>query len=206
MSDTQRIIELLKSDNPVQRYNACEELMVSRQPLPQGVIDALNSLTKDSNPDVAGAAQRVLALHTGKQFWGMRATDWIVMLVISFGIIFGSSFSLGPVLFGGDAVSRRFAVAYHCPGAIGSTESRGPIRPTTSDPTGPRGQTVEVTCSFSDGSTKVISSDEYAGTAIVGMFIGGALVGVGAVIVLVPIYVFWRKNSNTIIGKKSSSL
>ena len=64
MSNFQHLIELLKSDNPNKRYDACEELRVSRQPLPQEAIDVLKSVTNDSNPDVADAAQRALALHT----------------------------------------------------------------------------------------------------------------------------------------------
>jgi len=64
MSDIQHLIELLKSDNPNKRYDACEELRVSRQPLPQDAIDALRFATNDSNPEVADAAQRALALHT----------------------------------------------------------------------------------------------------------------------------------------------
>jgi len=63
MSDVQYSIELLKSDNPNQRYDACEQLRVSRQPLSQDAIDALSSATNDHNPDVADAARRALALH-----------------------------------------------------------------------------------------------------------------------------------------------
>jgi hypothetical protein len=63
MSDIQQFIELLKSNNPNKRYNACEELRVSKQPLPQEAIDALHSATNDPNVAVANAAQRALALH-----------------------------------------------------------------------------------------------------------------------------------------------
>jgi len=63
MSDIQRLIELLKSDNPNQRYDACEQLRVSQPPLSQETIDALSSATSDSNLDVADAARRALALH-----------------------------------------------------------------------------------------------------------------------------------------------
>ena len=63
MSDIKDLIELLKSDNPNKRYDACEELRVSQQPLPQEAIDALKIATNDSNPDVADAAQRALAVH-----------------------------------------------------------------------------------------------------------------------------------------------
>jgi hypothetical protein len=64
MSDIQHLLELLKSDNHNKRYDACEELRVSRQPLPQQAIDALHSATNDPNPDVADGARRALALHT----------------------------------------------------------------------------------------------------------------------------------------------
>ena len=61
--DIQRLVEMLKSDNPNKRYDACEELRVLRSPLPQPALVALRSATSDSNPDVADAAQRALALH-----------------------------------------------------------------------------------------------------------------------------------------------
>ena len=64
MPDIQHLIELLKSDDPNKRYDACEELRVSRHPLPQEAIEALQNTTNDSNPDVADAAQRAIALHT----------------------------------------------------------------------------------------------------------------------------------------------
>jgi hypothetical protein len=66
MSEIQNLIEMLQSNNPNQRYDACEELRVSRQHLPQEAIDALNAAMNDSNPDVADAAQRALALHAPK--------------------------------------------------------------------------------------------------------------------------------------------
>jgi hypothetical protein len=57
---------VVSSRPPDKRYDSCEELrvMVLHQPLPQEAIDALNSAMKDSNPAVADAAQRALALHT----------------------------------------------------------------------------------------------------------------------------------------------
>ena len=63
MADIQRLLDLLNSDNHNKRYDACEELRVSRQPLPQEAIDALNFATNDINPEVADAAQRALSLH-----------------------------------------------------------------------------------------------------------------------------------------------
>ncbi len=66
MSDIQNHIKMLQSNNPNKRYDACEELRVSRQPLTQDAIDALNSAMHDSEPDVADAARRALALHAPK--------------------------------------------------------------------------------------------------------------------------------------------
>lgn len=66
MSDIQRLIELLKSDNHNMRYDACEQLRVWRQPLPQEAIDALAETTNDANADVADAAQRALSLHRSR--------------------------------------------------------------------------------------------------------------------------------------------
>ena len=63
MSDIKHLIELLRSENPNKRYDACEELRISRQPLPPEAIDALNIAINDTNPDVADAAQRALAMH-----------------------------------------------------------------------------------------------------------------------------------------------
>jgi len=37
MSNIQSLIEMLQGDNPNKRYDACEELRVSPQPLPQEV-------------------------------------------------------------------------------------------------------------------------------------------------------------------------
>jgi len=64
MSDIQYFIKMLQSDNPNTRYDACEELRVSQQQLPQEAIEALSIVMGDSNPDVADAARRALALHT----------------------------------------------------------------------------------------------------------------------------------------------
>ena len=136
-----------------------------------------------------------MKLETNKQVWGARAIAWIVALVVACGVIFGSSFMLGPVLFSSDAVSRKIALAYYCPGAVDSTESQGASGPTTTSPSGTYGHTVEVTCTFADGSTKVISNEEYAATSIGGMFVGGALCGaaIAIPILFVPFFLFRKK-------------
>jgi hypothetical protein len=136
-----------------------------------------------------------MKLDTNKQVWGARAIAWIVALIVACGVIFGSAFMLGPALFSSDAVSRKIAVAYYCPGAVNSTEQQGTSGPTTTSPSGTYGHTVEVTCTFADGSTKVISNEEFAVTAIGGMFGGGALCGAGIAIpiLFVPFFLFRKK-------------
>ena len=64
MTDIQGIIKMLQSNNPIKRYDACKELRVSRRPLPQEAIIALNIAAKDSNSDVADAAQQTLAFQS----------------------------------------------------------------------------------------------------------------------------------------------
>ena len=64
MSDIQGSIKMLQSNNPIKRYDACQELRLSRQPLPQEAIIALNIATKDSNSDVADASQQVLGIQS----------------------------------------------------------------------------------------------------------------------------------------------
>ena len=138
-----------------------------------------------------------MKLESNKQVWGARAIAWIVALIVSCGVIFGSSFMLGPILFSGDAASRKIAAAYYCPGAVSTTEQKGASGPTTSSPSGTYGHTVEITCTFADGSTKVISNEEFAVTAIGGMFGGGALCGVGIAIpiMFVPFFLFRKKRA-----------
>jgi hypothetical protein len=63
MSDIKHLLELLKSGNPNKRYEACEELRVSPQPIPPEALDALKVAAEDPDPDVADAAQRALLIH-----------------------------------------------------------------------------------------------------------------------------------------------
>jgi len=103
MSDFQSLIQKLQSNNPNQRYDACEELrvMVLRQPLSQEAIDALTIATNDVDPDVADAAQRALALQTTQptsetvetpdsvapqRFWGaaLLAAGFGLFLILDF--------------------------------------------------------------------------------------------------------------------------
>ena len=133
---------------------------------------------------------------TNKQIWGRR-TDWITLLVILCGIVFGSAFVLGPLLTGISAVNQKVVLAYHCPGAIDITEKRGPIVQVGSD-SNSFGQTVEGICTFSDGSTKVVSNDEYAVTTIVGSLGLGAILGMGIAVVFTPIYILQKKKATKV--------
>lgn len=63
MSDIKLLVELLKSGNANKRFDACEELRVSPQPLPPEAMGALKNAMNDPDPDVADAAQRAFALH-----------------------------------------------------------------------------------------------------------------------------------------------
>ena len=134
---------------------------------------------------------------TNKQIWGGQTKDWTTLLVILCGIVLGSSFVLGPLLSGIDAVNQKIVLAYHCPGAIDITEKRGPIVQVGSDPNS-FGQSVEGICTFSDGSTKVVSNDEYAVTTIVGSLGLGAILGVGIAVVFTPIYILQKKKATKV--------
>ena len=131
------------------------------------------------------------------QNWGKQITDWTALLLIILGIIFGSSIVLGLPLSGIDAINQKIVMSYHCPSAIEISEKRGPITQVGSDPNS-FGQTVEGICTFADGSTKVVSNDEYAVTTIVGSLILGAVLGVGIAGIFTPIYIVWRKKATKV--------
>lgn len=119
-----------------------------------------------------------MKLNTAKEVWIARVIAWIVLGAISCGIIFMTTFTVGPTLFSGQSMSNKIALAIYCPGAESSSLQEGASTPTTSDSSGTYGHTVEVTCYFADGSTKIIRNEEYAITSIGGMFGGGALIGI----------------------------
>lgn len=77
MADIQSLIKMLQSDNPNQRYDACEALRVSPHPLPLEATEALNVAINDANTDVADAARRALSLHilTNKEKEQKQALD-----------------------------------------------------------------------------------------------------------------------------------
>lgn len=68
MPEIPHLIKMLQDENHNNRYQACEELRVSKSPLPQEAIDALIIATSDTDPDVADAARRALTLHTSNTY------------------------------------------------------------------------------------------------------------------------------------------
>ena len=135
-----------------------------------------------------------MKLNTAKEVWIARLIAWVVLGAISCGIIFASTFMLGPTLFAVPDLNNKLAEAIYCPGAVSTSTQEGASVPTTSSPSGTYGHTVEITCTFADGSTKVIRNEQFALASIGGMFGLGGLCGVGISIplMLAP-FVFIRK-------------
>lgn len=136
-----------------------------------------------------------MKLNTTKEVWIARLVAWVVLGAISCGIIFATTFMLGPSLFAVPDLSDKIAVAIYCPGAESSSTQEGASVPTTSSPSGTYGHTVEITCTFADGSTKVIRNEEFALASIGGMFGIGGLCGLGLSIplMLAPLFLIRRK-------------
>lgn len=63
MADFQRLIKMLQSKNPDERFEACEKLRVATE-IPPEALEALRSAASDTNLDVADAAQRAIKLHS----------------------------------------------------------------------------------------------------------------------------------------------
>jgi hypothetical protein len=118
-----------------------------------------------------------MKLNTAKEVWIARVIAWVLLGAISCGILFMTTMAMGPTLFSGQNMSSKIAMAIYCPGAESSSLQEGASGPTTSSPSGTYGHTVEVTCYFADGSTKIIRNEQYAIASIGGMFGGGALIG-----------------------------
>ena len=135
-----------------------------------------------------------MKLSTTKEVWIARLIAWVVLGAISCGIIFVTTFMLGPSLFVVPNLNDKIAVAIYCPGAESTSTQEGASVPTTSSPSGTYGHTVEITCTFADGSTKVIRNEQFALASIGGMFGLGGLCGVGlsGVLMLAP-FIFIRK-------------
>lgn len=194
MPDIQHFIALLKSDDPAKRYNACAGLIALRQPLPPEAMAALQSLTNDSNPNVAEIAQRVLALDTHEKKWGVRVADMRMTLFwIAFGVMI-STVALGAILGNIKSVSQRIVMAYHCPEALHVTEELGPMVVGLDQQ--PIGQELRgAICTFADGSTKELSANEYMITSMVGALGLGAMMSVLILFVFAAIYLLWKKKA-----------
>ena len=138
-----------------------------------------------------------MKLDSAKSVWAGRGIAWVILLVVSCGLILFSTFALGPALFSNDSAGRSIALAVFCPGAVSSTEQQGASTQTTTSPTGTYGRTVEVTCTLADGTIRTIRNEQYALASIGGMFAGGALVGVvlSLPLFLIPFFLFRRKKS-----------
>ena len=136
-----------------------------------------------------------MKLNSAKEVWIARIIGWVVAGMLSCGIIFMTTFMLGSSLFAVPNLNDKIAVAIYCPGAERTSTEESASTPTTSDPTGTYGHTVEVTCYFADGSTKVIRNEQYALASIGGMFGLGGLCGVGLSIplMLLPLFLFKKK-------------
>ncbi len=136
-----------------------------------------------------------MKLNSAKEVWIARVIAWIVLGVVSCGIIFATTFMLGPSLFVIPNLNDKIALAVFCPGAESSSTQKGASTPTTSDPNGPRGHTVEITCQFADGSTKIIRNEQYALASIGGMFGIGGLIGVliSIPLMLAPLFMIRKK-------------
>lgn len=119
-----------------------------------------------------------MKLNTSKEVWIARIVAWVVLGVISLGILFATTFMLGPSLFAIPKLDEKIAVMVFCPGSESTSLQKGASTQTTSDPTGTYGHTVEVTCYYKDGSTKTINNGQYAVAAIGGMFGIGGLIGI----------------------------
>jgi len=136
-----------------------------------------------------------MKLNTAKEVWIARIIAWIIAGSLSCGIIFATTFMLGPSLFIIPNLSDKIAVAIFCPGAESSSVQEGASVPTTSSPSGGYGHTVEITCTFADGSTKIIRNEQFALASIGGMFGLGGLCGVGLSIplMLAPLFLIRKK-------------
>jgi hypothetical protein len=135
-----------------------------------------------------------MKLNSTREVWIARIIAWIILGALSCGIIFATTFMLGPSLFAIPNLNDKIAVAMYCPGAESTLVEEGASTPTTSSPSGGYGHTVQITCTFADGSTKVIRNEEFALASVGGMFGLGGLCGVGISIplMLAP-FAFIRK-------------
>ena len=136
-----------------------------------------------------------MKLNTSKEVWIARIIAWVLLAALSAGIIFMTTFALGPSLFAVPNLDESIAVAMFCPGAESTSVQKGASTPTTSSPSGTYGHTVEITCYFEDGSTKIIRNEQFAIAAIGGTFGIGGLCGIGISIplMLLPFFLIRKK-------------
>jgi hypothetical protein len=136
-----------------------------------------------------------MKLNTAKEVWIARIIAWVVLGGISLGILFATTFMLGPSLFAVPKLDEKIAVMVYCPGAESTSLQEGASTQTTSDSTGTYGHTVEVTCYYEDGSTEIIDNGEYAVAALGGVFGIGILIGVliSIPLMLLPFFLIRKK-------------
>jgi hypothetical protein len=136
-----------------------------------------------------------MKLNSAREVWIARIVAWGILGALSCGIIFMTTFMLGPSLFAVPDLSDKITVTVYCPGAESTSVEEGASTQTTTSPSGGYGHTVEITCTFADGSTKVIKNEEFALASIGGMFGLGGLCGVGISIplMLAPLFLIRRK-------------
>ena len=139
-----------------------------------------------------------MKLNSAKEVWVARMIAWVVLGALSCVIIFATTFMLGPSLFAVPNLSDKIAVAMYCPGTESTSTKEGTSTQTTSSPSGGYGHTVEITCTFADGSTKVIRNEQFALASIGGMFGLGGLCGVGLSIplMLAPLFLIRKKKES----------
>lgn len=138
-----------------------------------------------------------MKFNTSKEVWSARLIGWAIALALSCGIIFTTTFMLGPSLFAVPNLDRKIAVALYCPGAQRTSLEEGASTPTTTSPSGTYGHTVEVTCYFADGSTKIIRNEQYALASIGGMFGIGGLIGaaISIPVMLLPLMLIRKRQA-----------
>lgn len=138
-----------------------------------------------------------MKLNTLKEVWVARIIAWVLLCLLSSGILFVAVFMIGPSLFAVPNLTDKIAVALYCPGAESTSLQEGSSTATTTSPSGARGHTVEITCYFPDGSADTIDNAEYAIASIGGAFGIGGLIGLLAVVplMLLPFFLIRRKRA-----------
>ena len=136
-----------------------------------------------------------MKLNTAKEVWIARIIAWVVLGGVSLGILFATTFMLGPSLFAVPKLDEKIAIMIFCPGSESTSLQQGASVPTTSDSSGTYGHTVQITCYYEDGSTTIINNGQYAVAAIGGMFGIGALIGVliSIPLMFLPFFLIRRK-------------